>query len=166
MNPKTTDLKDRQAHSATNSETPPWRTTPVWEKSWGRFICPGAAPTTPTTPHSRQILTKTTRWRNEAPLPPAAGAASGGRGNQRSRRLRSWGVFPPPPVTGRVLIELGFLVAFVCLDSPPERCRATQARHDHDYLQGYWTKRFKKKMELPNIWQETLNSTTIDHQSS
>jgi hypothetical protein len=30
--------------------------------------------------HSRQALTLTTKWRNEIPLPPAAEAASGGRG--------------------------------------------------------------------------------------
>ena len=43
-------IKDRLTHDANNSETLPWRTPPVWEWSWGRFIRPDAAPTTPTTP--------------------------------------------------------------------------------------------------------------------
>jgi len=69
MNPNAVDLRDRQRHDAINSETPPWRTPPVWEWGWGRFIRPGAAPTTPMTHHDLKIQNLTTERRNGVPSP-------------------------------------------------------------------------------------------------
>jgi hypothetical protein len=78
---KVANPRNRQTHDAINSETPPWRAPPVWEWSWGRFIHPGAAPTTPTALHDLQNQILTTEWRDRIP-PPC---------HHRSSRLRERG---------------------------------------------------------------------------
>jgi hypothetical protein len=62
-------------------------------REFHRFICPDIAFTTPTTHHSTQTLTLTTKQRNEIPLPSAAGAGSGGRGDQRPRQPEIWRIW-------------------------------------------------------------------------